>query len=213
MTWKHTRSGRAVDLVNPIVETIDVETDIAIPLSLINRFDGHAGDPWQGYSVAQHCVLGAEALMAETGRPEVALAFILHDAHEAYTGGIAAPVAVALDAIAAQITRGRARNAVGDAIATMKDRLDAAIHARLGLAWPVPRDVATLVRAMDIRMLRAERDQLMVPVQRPWTRGVEQAEPIPSLGGIACWTAEHAATAWLLRLRRYMPESGREAAE
>ena len=90
MTWKQSRSGLAIDLVQPDLSKIDLRVDVAIPLSLINRFDGHASvSAWHGYSVAQHCCLGASAILHETGGDtDAALHFLLHDAHEVFSGDI-----------------------------------------------------------------------------------------------------------------------------
>lgn len=206
MTWKHTRSGRAFALEMPVAADVDVELDIAIPLSLLKRFDGHAGSPRLGYSVAQHSVMGADALLAETGSTGAALAFLLHDAHEAYCGDFATPVVVALDRIAAEGASGRTRRLVGNAVAIMKGRLDRAIHSRLGLPFPPPRETLDLVKAMDVRMLRAERDNLLPPSPLPWHDVVETAAPIPSIERILCWPAEDAAREWLDRLTRWHPE-------
>lgn len=197
MTWMLTRSGKAVDLVNPIVESIDIENDIAPALALAKRFSTHAGDPALGYSVAQHCALGADAMLDETGDPAAALAFLLHDAHEAYIGDIGTPTAKALDEIARQISGGRASGVVRDAVTTLKDRLDAVIHARLGLAWPPGAGIAALVRDMDTRMLRAEINQLMPKPPRPFSQATREARPIPSLPALECWDTARAAGTWL----------------
>lgn len=62
--------------------TPDIES-IAFALSNINRFTGHVGQ----YSVAQHCVMIAEALPNE-----YKLSGLLHDAPEAYIGDVSAPL-------------------------------------------------------------------------------------------------------------------------
>lgn len=205
MSWMLTRSGRAVDLLNPTAEMIDIETDIAVSLSLLNRFDGHAGSPRLGFSVGQHSIMGADALLAETGSTMAAIAFLAHDAHEEAIGDIISPVAVALDSIAAEITGGKGRRVVRDAIQSLKSRVDAAIHARLGLAFPWPDDIAALVAEMDLRMLRTELEQLMPPPPRPFDEAIRKARPIPSIERIICWPAEDVAREWLNRLYRWHP--------
>ena len=98
MTWMQTRSGLAVDLARPDLSAIDMMTDIAIPLSLANRFAGPTGRlDGAGFSTAQHSYLGADAVLQETGGDtDAALAFLLHDAHEAFIGDLTAPFVASL---------------------------------------------------------------------------------------------------------------------
>lgn len=197
MSWMLTRSGKAFDLVHPIAASVDIETDVAIGLSHAKRFTGHAGDPALGYSVAQHCALGADAMLDETRDPAAALAFLLHDAHEAYMGDIASTTAKSLDEIANQIIDGRPSLVVRLAVAAMKKRLDAAIYARLGLAWPPSGSVETLVRDMDLRMLRAEITEMMPQSPRAFDKVILEARPILTLPVLTCWPAPEAAGTWL----------------
>lgn len=183
ITWKQSRSGLAIDLVDPDLSAIDIHIDIAIPLSLINRFDGHASNQaLAGYSVGQHCIKGADAILHETGGDtDAALAFLLHDAHEVFSGDITTPVAESLDRMALDTLGRPANGIIRRAIKTMKARLDVEIYKRLGLDWPLSAHRAHLVADMDLRMLRAERDELMRPAPKPWGNAIETALPIPSL--------------------------------
>lgn len=167
MIWKQTFTGRAVDMLAPSLTDIDF-ADVAHALALINRYDGHTHIP---FSVAQHCILGAEALLNETGDVRLAALFLLHDAHEAYVGDIGTPVQQALRALdpGALI-----------ALRELRSRFDVAIHAAAGIALPDERETR-LIKRMDIRMLRAERDALMPAKPQDWHPDVEAAEPIPSL--------------------------------
>jgi uncharacterized protein len=73
-------------MVNPLAlrpDDVCIE-DIAHALALKNRFTGHTQVP---YSVAQHCVIGAQRIS-----PEYSLHFLLHDAAEAYLPDVAAPL-------------------------------------------------------------------------------------------------------------------------
>jgi hypothetical protein len=79
-----TFTGRYVNPLNMWVEDICIE-DIAHHLSIINRYTGASPEP---FSVAQHSVMGAEYY----AKPEMKLAFLLHDAAEAYFNDIASPV-------------------------------------------------------------------------------------------------------------------------
>ena len=139
MTWKQSRSGLAIDLVKPDLSAVDIVTDIAVPLSLISRFDGHASNhTGTGYSVAQHCIKGADAMLRETGGDtDAALAFLLHDAHEVFSGDITTPVVEALDHLAIDTLGRTANGIVRRAIKAMKERLDVEIYRPLGLDWPL----------------------------------------------------------------------------
>jgi hypothetical protein len=212
MTWKQSRSGLAIDLVQPDLSKIDLHVDLAIPLSLINRFDGHASfSAWHGYSVAQHCCLGADAILHETGGDtDAALAFLLHDAHEVFSGDITTPVAEALDRLVLDPLGRPIPGLVRGAIKGMKQRLDKALYARLDLDWPLAPYFAQTVADMDIRMLRAERDQFMTAPPAPWHDAVETAAPIPSLDWRRFqpkWPDEWAAE-WLHRLGAWHPQEG-----
>jgi hypothetical protein len=202
MTLPHVRtaSGRLVSLLDPDPDTIDIETDVAGPLARIARFAGHTS--CGPYSVAQHSVLGAEALLQETGRADAALAFLLHDAHEAYVGDISTPMVAAIDA-AVGPAGGRLAS---DAIEDMKARFDAAIRQAVGCPAPTP-EVAALVRRMDARMLAAEFRQLFRVNDLP--RELREIEPVRLTGAIRPWPWPHAADDWLTCLRRWRPGGAR----
>jgi uncharacterized protein len=176
--WIQTASGIAFDLIAPIPEMVNFETDIAESLARLPRFNGHLRSG--PYSVAQHSVVGADALFNETGRRDLAAAFLLHDAHEAYIGDITTPVARALaiyagetasggrDDLAAAVARHAAVKSTESGIALMKERLDRAIHTAAGIAWPLPDNVREAVKLMDLRMLVTEQQHLLGPEVRPW---------------------------------------------
>jgi hypothetical protein len=84
-----TYTGKSFDLLDPQPEMVCIE-DIAHSLAYQCRYTGHTGDGLpqmqQFYSVAQHCVL-----MAEADLPRDPLARLLHDAAETYIGDMARP--------------------------------------------------------------------------------------------------------------------------
>lgn len=209
MTWKQSRSGLAIDLVNPDLSAIDFQVDVAIPLSLINRFDGHTMMiDGAGFSVAQHCCLGADAILHETaGDTDAALAFLLHDAHEVFSGDMTTPVVESLDRMAIDLLGRHANGIVRRAIKTMKARLDSEIYKRLGLTWPLSPYHHGIVADMDLRMLRRERDELMAPPPKPWVKAVETAAPIPSIeaGDFLRSRPRDVARDWMSRLRAWHP--------
>jgi 5'-deoxynucleotidase YfbR-like HD superfamily hydrolase len=122
-----TYTGRNVPLSYPTWRDIDIR-DIARSHSLVNRFTGHTKRP---YSVAEHVVVGSYLVA-----PAFALAFLLHDAHEAYIGDISSPLK--------RLLRG---------VADVSRQFDVAIGERFGLTlWPMGPEV----HAVDALMLEAE---------------------------------------------------------
>lgn len=82
-----TYSGIYINPFDPKPEQICIE-DIAHALANICRFGGHTQ---RFYSVAEHCVMGS-AYYTTYGMHKESLAFLLHDASEAYLGDIPAPL-------------------------------------------------------------------------------------------------------------------------
>ena len=188
---------------------------IALTLSKVSRFNGrHVG---QAYSVAQHSVMGADAVMAETGDAVMAGYFLLHDAHEYLLGDIGRPSIVAFDQWTLEILVERgvdpkvARGAVAEAVGRAKAALDIPIHKAAGLP---PIDTIPLyarkVAEMDERMCFAEARALYgargpIPL-------VRCDLPPPRLtGAIRPWGAMKAEEAFLARLQRYLGIEARAA--
>jgi len=109
-------TGRFVDLMDPKPEQISL-ADIAQGLSAAPRFGGQIS---RFYSVAEHSVRCAEEAERMMLSQPARLATLFHDAHEAYTGDIIAPVkqVLLLD---------------GDALPRLQHRLDVAIAAKFEL--------------------------------------------------------------------------------
>ncbi len=108
----NTRSGLCLDFKNPSPDSIKIE-DIAGGLSLAPRFGGQAT---RFRSVAEHAI--CVALVVEAmGHPDLALAALHHDSHEAYACDIPKPLKRLLEPRYSQIT----------------DRLDQAIATALEL--------------------------------------------------------------------------------
>jgi hypothetical protein len=170
------RKGGYVDLVNPTPTMIDFET-IATVLAGVPRFARHTGSG--ALSVAQHCMEGAAAIRREGGAKLAAAAFLIHDAHEAYIGDIATPVAMALQEYAGGFEHGPW--VVRSALALLKARLDAAIYQAAGLPWPLPSEIKEAVKAMDARMLATERHHRMAEPPFAWK------EAAPLVEGVDLW--------------------------
>lgn len=222
MTRMQTSTGLAIDLAEPDLSMIDIDADIAGPLSRLVRFGGHRTEV-QGealpmpYTVAQHCVVGADALLEETGDVVAALAFLVHDAHEALIGDLTTPAALAIDHWAEAAMRiaggpefARAvRSALGRGVVRaglegLKASLDVQIHRRAGLPHPLPEPIARAVKKMDERMLDLERRQILgqrlrnATVDDLWG-AVARARPVRIRGALVPWTQRKARTEWMRR--------------
>jgi len=203
--WKQTMSGRAVPLMRLGPDHVDLHGDIAESLARLCRYDGHV--PGGLYSVAQHCVLMADAALEETGDATLAAHCLVHDAHEAYIGDIATPVVAWMDAVAAE-TENMARPS--GIIAAMKSMADRAIWAAAGLPAPGQtwRDA---IRDYDLRMLATEKRQLLMPCATSWGATIETARPIRMRGRITLWSIARAADEWRARLDMLCPNARRVA--
>ena len=218
MTRVPTSTGRALNLADPDPEDIDFVFDVAPSLARLPRFCGHRRPsllhpffPEPGYSVAQHSVLGAEEFLARSRAAqgaqamrlrEAAFLFLLHDAHEAYLGDITRPVADALGVEARCALR------------VLKAGLDRAIMTAAGCDAFLRRAEARgrdLVAEMDLSMLRAERDALLLPTPIAWDSAVEQAAPV----GVRIhpvWLPWEACQRWLALFHRLAPpQAARDA--
>lgn len=182
--------GSVCDMTSIRADDI-VWREIAETLGKTNRWGGrHPGNP---FSVAQHSVMGADALYEETGSRHLAAQFVLHDVHEHWLGDIQTPVAHHLDrcAVAAGVVR--------NAIATAKSTLDLVIFEKAGVELPL----APAMRDMDARMCRAEAIYLFgrdaarhAPAGHlPPPRLVEDMKP---------WGWAKAAERWLEAFDRYV---------
>jgi 5'-deoxynucleotidase YfbR-like HD superfamily hydrolase len=134
-----TASGKSFLLLDPKPQDIDFDV-IGEALAKQCRFNGHTS---QFYSIAQHSMLVAACLP-----PEMRLYGLLHDAHEAFTGSLTAPLKHAL----AQS---------GDALAEITAAIEAAIFEAAGLQWPLPADVDTALQRADRVVLATELRDLM----------------------------------------------------
>ncbi|MEP9378430.1 hypothetical protein ABLE91_17065 [Aquabacter sp. CN5-332] len=212
--WIQTTTGRALDLMAPTADMVDIVTDLPEALARLPRFIGHVQSG--AYSVAQHQCHGSEAIMAETGNQLLAQAFHLHDAHEYAIGDIGTPVAQGLEArvgakfaalpgIGGPTWERVGRKLFRDALAEQKRDLDIAIYERVGLPWPLPPEILAQVRVWDLRMLAAERAHLLAKPPYPWAAEVEAAAPIRMKGRITVWPWPKAADEWRRRLHLLFP--------
>ena len=142
------RDGTVKDLAAPDPAVVDF-FEIAGALSRIARFNGWPDGV--AYSVAQHCVMGAQAILNEGGTQREAAYFLLHDAHEWVIGDITRPMQDLLCGLLPSL-------AVREAIKLAKAAWDDAIYTAADLPtpgrWTGPE--ARMVKAMDERMCMAE---------------------------------------------------------
>lgn len=150
--WTQTHHGAAVNLLDLDPRTIGF-LDIARHLSRMPRYNG-GGEPV--ITVAEHCVLGARMV-----HEDIALEFLMHDAHEFAVGDITRPVIVAIQAVCMM------HGAHVDPVAWIKRSLQAAIDRK----WNLKTDSRTkeAVRVADMRMLQTERQQILGPPPQPWS--------------------------------------------
>lgn len=187
MTWMATSSGKVFDLLDPSPDAVDFTLDVAPALARIPRFCGHLRvsllhplEPEPGYSVAQHCVLGAEALLTRSRAAQGVAAMRLREAAFLFR-----------------------------ALRALKATADCAIMSAAGCDTffrPDAADIRDLVAAMDLSMLRAERDALLTPTGRRWDAHVEAAAPV-SVSIHPIWPAWDAARRWLDLFGRLAPSS------
>lgn len=109
----HIRGDVYLDYLRPDPEAITLK-DIATGLSRTCRFGGFI-DRW--YSVAEHALLTAKIVEQAGGTPDLALAALHHDDHEAYVGDWPTPL----------------KAAIGGTYRRLVSRLDEAIASALGI--------------------------------------------------------------------------------
>ncbi|MEH6691319.1 MAG: hypothetical protein V7774_09065 [Pseudorhizobium pelagicum] len=170
--WNFRADGTVMDLAAPTVNEICF-VDMARALAGARRFDG------RGMPIAQHCVMGAQAILNEGGTPLEAALFLLHDAHEWLLGDWTEPAQTLLGSLLPSL-------AVKSAIAQMKGGWDAAIYAAANL--PLPEFWTTrqkkLVKTMDQRMCRVEAIAHFGPEA---ANRFQPSDPPKTTGAICIW--------------------------
>lgn len=208
--------GTAFDLIDPKPADIDFAA-MANALSKIARFNGIYR--CQAYSVAQHSVMGADALFRETGDAVLAGYFILHDGHEYPFGDVTRPAVdliqhwVAKLAAAANLDRPDfIDRLVHRAVGEVKRCIDLAVYeaAQLPDISRMPLYVRQ-VREMDERMLVAEALALFGPKADPRCLPKLNLPPPKLTGAIEPWGAMKAELAFVERLHRYLGIVARSA--
>lgn len=191
--------GRIMDIANPTKEDI-VWSDIASSLSKIARFNGAYTSIT--YSVAQHCVMGADAVFDETNSGLMAGYFLLHDAHEAIFGDLPRPSSRLVQMHLAQFSTELGK-LYDVALERSKATLDEAIYAKANLVNLHDLNVKNIIADMDDRMLRVEVRTFFgadAETQLP----ERQLAPVRLKSALKPWPSMKAEEVWLERLQRYL---------
>jgi hypothetical protein len=179
--WMPTFTQRRFWLYDPRPGDLDIR-DIARGLSRISRFNGATRGG--GYTVAQHSVVGSCHIASK-----YALAFLLHDAPEAYYGDIISPLKEILAASS-------------DTFTTMESKAMAAIAQRWGLV--LDEEASKAVKHIDLRMLVTEGRDL-VPVG--YIRGRHRHQPLSQM--LVPWDQDRAERKFLERFAELCPQEAR----
>jgi uncharacterized protein len=149
--YLQTVSGKWVNPLDPDPEQFDIE-DIARALGNLCRFGGHCR---AFYSVAQHSVIVSQLVEQRGGDTEDVFAALMHDAAEAYLGGMPHPL--------------KHRSALGAAFKEAELELEAAIEAHFAIKADVPE-----IKRADRALLATERRAFSAERWRwPELEGVE----------------------------------------
>lgn len=196
--------GSLMDLARPHVGEVDFAT-IAGRLSRIARFSG--APDCSAYSVAQHCVMGAETLLAEGEDELTAVLFLLHDGHEFVVGDKTSPFQSLLAAVLSDRHGAAMGQALHQAIADIKAGWDEAIYTAARLpppsAWTNRQRMT--IHQMDQRMLHAEAQALFGRQAVEWVKTQKALKPLP-WASLKIWgpmLAEERFTALFKKLRGY----------
>jgi len=169
-----TVTGERFYYLHPNVKSINI-FDIGYALSNQCRYLGHTNE---FYSVAQHSVLVSTLVESEH-----ALAGLLHDAAEAYTGDIVSPVKAVVKPIFADV----------------EEKIEKIIAKKFGIEYP--RDPS--IKIADLVVAATEVRDLM-PEGMIWSPVVDLPEPM--LVPIEAWEPSKALALWMARYRELKGE-------
>lgn len=198
--WMQTLTGRSLTMAQPAPNEIDPLMDLPEMLARLCRFNGAI--PSGLYSVAQHSVLIADAILDERQDAQLAAIGLLHDGHEYVWGDVTTPQQQGLGEIEAELYGDSRFKAV---LEEAKRRADVAIFKACGVPWPPAPHHLRIVKSYDLRMVAMERQHLLAPSVRRWAPLVERADPIRMRGSIRPWPIAVAADAFRDRLKKLCP--------
>lgn len=193
--WIETFSGGRFYPLSPRAEDVRL-VDISHALAMKCRFAGHCH---YYYSVAQHCVLGAEQAERD-GDLDLARAFLLHDAAEAYLFDCPKPIK--------HLVQFHDPLPFHTPTTKMKDAEANIVEECIRALWPEAvldkKDISD-IKLLDARMLATEARDLMPSRGEGWgcLYGVE---PFTTLGCDSildnCWYPQVAELEFLRAARR-----------
>ena len=135
--------------------------DIAVGLSRESRFNGQYTKDIEFYSVAEHCVLMARWCL-DNDKPKFAKVALMHDAAEAYIKDLPAPLKCAMPSYK-----------LLDDLATFS------IFKQFKLEYFLNHP---FINKLDVLMLNAEREQIMVDTGNDWLLPYDEALDIKVRG-------------------------------
>lgn len=193
--------GSLMDLGRPRVSEVDFRA-MAGRLSRLARFGGL---PFAGsYSVAQHCVHGADAMLREGAGEMLAALFLLHDAHEAFLGDVTRSTQDLIASVLAEKHGSLAAAQFVESLADIKAAWDGVIYEAAGLpapnAWK--RSWFAVVDTVDQRLALTEARELLGEEAAKWS-GFRRGLNRPQISGtIKPWPAVKAEFAFLEMLEK-----------
>jgi len=191
--WQQSYSGKVVHPQDLRPEEVTL-ADIPHALAQKIRFNGQC--TVMGYTVAQHTVLGARALLAMKAPKEIALAFLLHEVSEVYLPDIPSPIKL----LTYVTLPGCSETQVS--WHDFEKQHAASILEAIGRFELLPLLDDPRVKDMDIRMLITEKRDLMGPEPQPW--GFTEAPLTARITDI--WEPAYAELQWASMYERLTGE-------
>ena len=191
--------GHGIDLLDIKAENICFVT-LAEHLGKEKRYNG--ATPRTEYSVAQHCVLGADAILADGGTETESAYFLLHDAQEAVWKDDPTPKKRAI-AERIQDRCGVTADRILDVLNGIVAEHDAAIHQAAGLPYPIPPEIEQIIHLYDKKMFVTEWQQLMHDWPHPNWSDYAGLDPINTK--IKPWRWDYACNQWMSRAKKLLP--------
>lgn len=156
-------NGKGIDLFDPKASDIDFAV-VAEHLAKECRYNG--ATPGVFYSVAEHSVRGAKAILAHNLDSRLAAYFLVHDCHEGFLKDDTTPKKRLIADIAAQSFGGLAEPVL-TAFDLATYRFDQAIHDAARLAWPPESGMVAAIKRWDLIMFVTEWRDLMRDIPHP----------------------------------------------
>lgn len=201
--------GSVTDLAKPEPCEIDFN-EVAYGLAKLARFTGTYTGP--AYSIAQHSVMGAEALLREGEDEFMASLFLLHDGHEYKLGDDSRPKQDLLFQMLEDFSPSSA-SAFRDVMHRAKAGWDCAIYSAAGLpspdAWTKKQQKT--IATMDVRMAAAEAQALFGDAARKVYPASKYPAPL-TRGAITPWGQAQAEIRFLECFDRLIGEKQRKTA-